>query len=278
MRKIPQQFYTIKTHIYFIVFLTVFAILFAVLYAPSYGYDTSSWNDHNGLIIPILAAIVMTVTIVSRTIFLFCRGSNLHEREFIAWQVLEWLASCLFCDLFFCLYTHRGFFEILLPVLLIGLSVAIYPYLTFWICIKLQERNEQLNEARQTIAKLKETATHVEEVVQFYDEKNNAKLMVDLNAVYSVESAGNYVNIVYDDNGKLQRYSLRNSMKGVEATCEKHGLIRCHRSYYINPRKIKILRKDGSTTFAEMQRTELSHIPVSPTYAAEVAHAFSSIK
>jgi len=278
MRKIPKQYYTIKTNIYFVVFLTIFAILFAVLYAPSYGYDTTFWDEHNGLIVPILAAIVLTVTALSRTsLLLFRHKSHLHVREFIAWQGLECLVSCLFCDLFLCLYMHRGFFEILLPVLLIGFSVALFPYIVFWLTIVIQERNEQLDEARQTIAKLNESVAHVEEVVQFYDEKGNAKLMVDLDTVYSVESAGNYVNIVYDDNGKLQRYSLRNSMKGVEATCEDHGLVRCHRSYFVNPRKIKLIRKESSGTFAEMQRTGLSDIPISSTYANEVARAFSMI-
>lgn len=274
--KIPKQFYSIKGNALFVLFLTVFCILFAVLYAPSYGYDTTYWRMHDGLLVPILAAIVLVTVSISRTALLLLTGTNrLHSREYLVWLALEWLVSCLFCDLFLCLYMHRGFFEILLQVLLIGLSVGIFPYVFYWIYTELQATADNLRDAHETIDNLRQGMEHIEEVVQFFDEKNSAKLMVELSTIYSVESAGNYVNVVYDDNGKLQRYSLRNSMKGVEATCEKHGLVRCHRSYFINPRKIKLIRKESGGAFAEIQCASVSDIPISPRYLAEVAQQFS---
>lgn len=278
MSKIAKQFYSVKGTVFFVLFLTLFGILFAVLYAPSYGYDTTFWHKHDGLLVPLLAAIVMFTIIISRTAMLLITGSNrLRRREFIVWLILEWLVACLFCDLFLCLYMHRPFFKILLQVLLIGISIGIFPYIFYWLYTELQVAYDNLHDAQQTIETMRQSLEHVEEVVQFFDEKNTAKLMVELSTVYSVESAGNYVNIVYDDNGKLQRFSLRNSMKGVEATCEKHGMVRCHRSYYINPRKIKLIRKESGGAFAEMQCKEVSDIPISPRYLAEVAQQFSQI-
>lgn len=279
---IPRQAYTIKNNIFFVLFLTCFVILFAVLYDPRYGLENHAfwtlWKENDGLIIPILASIILVVTSLSRAVLVwFSRRYRISERLFLEWQLLEILVSCLFGDLFMSLYTHRGFFELLLHTLLVGLSVEIFPYAIYWIWIELKERQERLAEAHKTIETLRQGLTGSDdEVVQFLDEKNVAKLLVGLDKIYSIESAGNYVNVVYEDNGTLQRFSLRNSMKGVEATCQQNGLVRCHRSYYINLRKIKLIRKDANGTFAEMQHSGLSDIPISKIYAAEVAHLFST--
>ncbi|MBR1516968.1 MAG: LytTR family transcriptional regulator [Bacteroidales bacterium] len=278
MAKLSKQTFSVKNNIIFVIFVTVFAILFAVLYAPTYGYDTSFWHEHDELFIPILAAIVLVTLVLSRTIMFFvARHSMLSKSEFLVWNMLEWLISCLFCDLFMCLYMHKGYFEILLPVLMIGFSVAIFPYAIAWLQITIMESNASLLDTQQTLEKLRRGISQVDEVVQFFDEKNTAKLLVDLNTVYSVESAGNYVNIVYEDNEKIQRFSLRNSMKGVEEVCEKHGLVRCHRSYYINLRKVKLIRKDSTGSYAVLQRPGLSDIPISKPYAAQVAQLFSTL-
>ncbi|MBR1792214.1 MAG: LytTR family transcriptional regulator DNA-binding domain-containing protein [Bacteroidales bacterium] len=279
---IPRQAYSIKNNIVFVLSLPCFVILFAVLYDPHYGLDNDAfwtiWKENDGLIIPILAAIVLAVTALSRTLMIICtQQSRISERVFLEWQIIEILVTCLFGDLFMSLFLHRSFFELLLHALMVGLSVQIFPYAIYWCWIEMQGQRERMDEAQTTIETLRQGLQDVtDEVVQFFDEKNVAKLLVGLDKIYSVESAGNYVNIVYEDNGKILRFSLRNSMKGVEETCSQNGLVRCHRSYYINLRKIKLIRKDSTGAYAEMQHSGLSDIPISKLYAAEVAHLFST--
>ena len=100
------------------------------------------------------------------------------------------------------------------------------------------------------------------------------RLIVSVDRVISIESAGNYVTILYENNGKLMRYSLRNSLKNIESLCVQHSLIRCHRSYYINLLRVKLLRKEADSLYAEIDLPGVDDIPISKSYAADVMQRF----
>ena len=56
-------------------------------------------------------------------------------------------------------------------------------------------------------------------------------------------------------------------MKALEDTLSKHGLIRCHRSYFINPAYIKIVHRDSSGIIvAELKQDNFESIPISRKY------------
>ena len=61
-------------------------------------------------------------------------------------------------------------------------------------------------------------------------------------------------------------------MKSLEELMQKHGLLRCQRSYYINPNHIKVLRRDKEGMIsAELDVANQKSIPVSPKYYEAVA-------
>ena len=77
----------------------------------------------------------------------------------------------------------------------------------------------------------------------------------------------NYVNIYYVDNDKVRNYILRSSMKALDEICQDNGLLRCHRSYYINPKHVKVLRKDkDGIVYAELDAKDVMNIPVTKRY------------
>ena len=56
-------------------------------------------------------------------------------------------------------------------------------------------------------------------------------------------------------------------MKAVDELCLSNGLVRCHRSYYVNPSHIKVLRKDREgVVFAILDVDDVIDIPVSRKY------------
>ena len=61
-------------------------------------------------------------------------------------------------------------------------------------------------------------------------------------------------------------------MKSFESDAAKHGFVRCHRSYYVNPRHVKLLSrgKDG-IIYTEFIREGVSRIPVSKQYYQKLA-------
>ena len=61
-------------------------------------------------------------------------------------------------------------------------------------------------------------------------------------------------------------------MKSIDEICQENGLVRCHRSYYINPSYVKVLRKDKEgVILAEIDSTNNIRIPVSKTYYNHLA-------
>ena len=56
-------------------------------------------------------------------------------------------------------------------------------------------------------------------------------------------------------------------MRGIEELMAKHGIVRCHRSYFVNPRHVKVLRRDKEGMIqAELDVAAIKPVPVSPTY------------
>ena len=82
-----------------------------------------------------------------------------------------------------------------------------------------------------------------------------------------IEASTNYVIIKYMDGERVKDYQLRNSMKTLEPQLRKHGIIRCQRSFFVNPRHVTALRKDKEgLIIAELDVQGVRSIPVSPTY------------
>ena len=108
-------------------------------------------------------------------------------------------------------------------------------------------------------------------LIRFRDSQKQVKFMISAAAVLYVEAQENYVLIHYMDGDVVKEYSLRSSMLALEPLMNKHGLVRCQRSYYINPEHIKVLRKDKEGVItAELNTPHQKAIPVSPKYYADL--------
>lgn len=103
--------------------------------------------------------------------------------------------------------------------------------------------------------------------IRFMDEKNNIKLVTPVSNVLYISAEENYIHIYYIEKDKLKTFILRNTMQKIEELCKNNGLIRCHRSYYVNKDHIKTLRKEkDNIIIAELDSSEKFHIPVSKRY------------
>ena len=103
--------------------------------------------------------------------------------------------------------------------------------------------------------------------MRFYDNQHNLKIVLTAPVVHYIAAEENYVNIFYLENGRVREYTLRSSMKAIDELCQDNGLMRCHRSFYINPIHVKVLRKDrDGIMYAELDASDVRHIPVSKKY------------
>lgn len=102
---------------------------------------------------------------------------------------------------------------------------------------------------------------------RFYDENGKLKLTVERNSVLYVEAEFNYVNIHYLEGDKQKNFVLRNTMKGIERNSDTLGLVRCHRSFFVNPIHVKSLSRDrDGQIYASTDGLDQRAVPVSRNY------------
>lgn len=294
--KIPKTIYAIRSNIMFVAGLVLFVMFFTIIYTPIYGVVEEAtslgdmvkgnaaitlWYRHRALCLPISCAIVLAVTTLSRVILLLTtHTARIREREYLLWQVGEVAVTALFLDLFLSLYLHLGYMENLPLVLLVYISVAVYPYAFYWLLAERIDRDMRIAEAQRTIVRLRHSERSEEEkgMLRFVDDKGTVRLVVGSDKVVCIEAAGNYVTILYVTGSRLMRYSLRNTLKGIEDLCANGPLVRCHRSYFLNLDKVKLLRKASDGVYAEIDHEGVPDIPVSKSYASEVMQRFAEKK
>ena len=111
-----------------------------------------------------------------------------------------------------------------------------------------------------------------EYLVRFTDNTGRLKLVIAHDVILFVEAQENYISIHYMEGEKLKEYSLRQSMRGIEELMEKHGIIRCQRSYFVNPQHVKVLRRDKEGFIqAELDVAQSKSVPVSPKYYEQLS-------
>ena len=97
-----------------------------------------------------------------------------------------------------------------------------------------------------------------------------------LSNILYIESADNYVEIYYLKKGKVSHFMLRNTLKLIEELYGSSVIMRCHRSYMVNIKNVKVLRKDKDGLLLELDIDGVPDIPVSKSYTEKILEVFSS--
>ena len=205
---------------------------------------------------------------------------QINYAGFIIWELLEGLAIAMFCTLFVWLMDNRTmlYMELLPKLFIITFSILVFPYIIIALLAEIKDRDIRLAKDKVTIEKYATGQIGREDsTLPFLDDKKSLKLAVTANAILYIEAADNYVNICYLNNDKLVRFPLRSSMRSIEQICEANNIVRCHRSYYVNLRKVRAIQKGQDGLFAELTYAAAPHIPVSVTYSETVTGKFSTL-
>ena len=255
---------TYKSQLLYILLIPAFFVGFSFLYGP---FDMKEYYQAGGMgfgfHFVMLATILMAVLALTRLVF-----SALYKHiPFLWWHYTIWCFGEVFVYSFFmALYTalFKGsgynYFAVLSLCFKFAYLILVYPYLYLILIQIILNKDSDLN------------AEPAETLVKFYDEHKRLKLTIDPAAVISIQADANYVIIRYMDSDRVKEFMLRTSMKNIENTIAQHGLVRCHRSYFVNPKFIKLLskNKEGMIT-AELLHPEVPSIPVSKQYYDTIA-------
>ena len=105
------------------------------------------------------------------------------------------------------------------------------------------------------------------DLIDITDYNGNLKISVNISNLLYIESEDNYIKVHYTTQGKLRSHLVRCKIKTIEEKFSGSGrLIRCHRSYVVNPNKIKEMRKDMNNYSIILDENGTDPIPVSKKY------------
>ncbi len=255
---------TYKSQLLYVFLIPAFFVGFCFLYDPFgmkefYQIGGMGFGFH----FIILAVILMAVLAITRLIF----SAIYRHTPFLWWHYTVWCFGEVFVySLFMALYTtlfyagEHNYFVALSNCFKFAYLILVYPYLFLIMIQIIRNKNAELN------------AEPVETLVKFYDEHKRLKLTIDPSAIICIQADANYVIIRYMDADRIKEFMLRASMKSVENTVSRHGLVRCHRSFFVNPKYVKMLSKnrEGMIT-AELLHPEVASIPVSKQFYKQLS-------
>lgn len=263
--KLPGRY---TAHVIYIVLMPAFFVGFSLLYDPFdiLGFYCQGGFSHSFHIVMLACIILLSLVLTRLGLCILLRSKGLKGWQYALWCIGEMFMASCFAALYTTLFdSSLMFFQSLGICMKFIFLTLVYPYVFLTLLQALRNRNEELE--------VKETATD-DSLVKFRDEHQRLKLTIDRSAVLCIKSEYNYLEISYLDGSKVKKYLLRNSMKSQEANAAGNGFIRCHRSYFVNPKHIKMLSKDKNGVYSAVLDTEDAvSVPVSRQYYQALSEA-----
>lgn len=255
-RFLPQTIHIVAIPAFFFGFMMIYTPLGAEVYLggikPGYAFH-----------ITMLACIIAGSEGLTRSL-LYIFKKKINKTSYLFWCLLDMVTAALFMGLYVWLMkrTSIPYFNAVTWSFGTMALTSIYPYVIILMALLLNLRKKKMETAEKA----------PDDRIRFYDSRKVMKLVVNVSSIYYISADENYVNINYEEGGKTKKYELRASMKSIEELCARNSLLRCHRSYIVNPSHIKILRKaqDG-IVYADLDSPEPVSIPVTKRYYDNVA-------
>jgi len=241
----------------------VFSVIFLNVYEP---FNIGRWYSDSGFIKFlrlssygfVIAIVFLFTQFPLRKIF---KQQEFRIKTYLLWLVLE---IALINLVYIFLYGNPiGNF-----VNDLGFSLK-YTLLSIWLPYSFAILIVYYKNQRDEIEVLKNNANKPTEkrLIVFKDENGKIKFSVLANDLLILESTDNYVSVYYILQNKVQRKLLRNSLKNMEEMLKENAIIRCHRSYMVNPANVEFMQKDGKKLKIKIKYFDKS-IPVSEKYSS----------
>ena len=143
--------------------------------------------------------------------------------------------------------------------------IMIFPYFLYVSYVHIKDvikklENENLSE--------KSEDNYIKDIT-LKDENETVKLVLKTEKLLFIQSADNYVEVNFLENGVLSKSLLRNSIKKLEPTFTNTPIIRCHRSFIVNTNNIELAKKTSSGFNLKLNQVSELTIPVSKSYISE---------
>ena len=151
----------------------------------------------------------------------------------------------------------------------LGFSLK-YTLLSIWLPYSFAILIVYYKNQRDEIESLKTKANKPTEkrLLVFKDENGKIKFSMQAKDLLLLESTDNYVSVFYILQNKVQRKLLRNTLKNMEEMLKENAIVRCHRSFMVNPANVEFMQKESKKFNIKIKHIDKS-IPVSEKYSSQ---------
>lgn len=256
MKQSPEIFWKFTTALIFATADALFFLMFTMAYNPfdmenvlGMGRGLSEFNTL------MLSCIIYGTVLVLHTILYFLRNKFSHTWwAYIGWWTMEMFVSSAYMAMYLELMdkTDPGYFHYLALTLKYTFSITVYAHTVLNLVFVIIAFVQLLDKPQE------ETG-----LIKFHDSSKQLKFSVERNALLYINAEENYIRIHYLDGNVAKNYLLRSSMNSVEEMVSKAGLIRCHRSYFVNPAHVTAVRREANGAITAEIKNTSGTVPVS---------------
>jgi DNA-binding LytR/AlgR family response regulator len=270
LRKIPDYLINQSNVLRQVFFTAIFALVFINIYAP---FNAEGWFNAGKAELFLYSSLYILsgimVIVLSRLLFIrITRKTRIIFLAYIFWNILEifLLAATYTAMDFFMLQNDSNPFEHFIKMLLGTFFVVVIPYSISWLYYSWKDQKRRL----EKLSRVTSTEYQRRNMINFYDETNKLRFTLNSKDVLYIESTDNYVTVLIEDQERVKKIMLRNTMKRLEKELENTLICRCHRSYMVNFENVRMVRLSGTNLFLYLQNRDENRIPVSRTYTEKV--------
>lgn len=266
-----------------VTFSVLFALVFLNIYIP---FSDTAWfglGDSVMFLLTIVYAAVAIFTLVISRVLMY-RTRNLFSMTYLGytlWCLLEIHVVCGFYTWLTIDITaphDETAMEIFGRSLLYGTIALGVPYLISGMYFAIIDKNNTIRLMNYENVVTDEPAkpeSHWQKITLF-DNSGSLKLSLNPDNLYYIESDDNYIKVWYTDSkGELKQYMLRCRLKTVEESFKGSSLVRCHRKYIVNIKKVSMLRKESEGYVLDLDNESIPPISVTKTYTDKVLSHFT---
>lgn len=259
---------------YSVLLPSLITFLVLVLLKP---FDFGTFSiDHLLIWSSIFSAIIGLTVLGSVSAIIKLLGRAIRENWKVKNEILLFLfvlvmISLVIFALFLMLNPKVNKFDLFSLVVLRTFAISLFPILI----LVLYEQNhhqrikrrqaERLNRdllIRKNLTYKKISNTTLAEKIVLVAENEKIALQVTPPNLFFVKSEGNYVEVFYHQNQKIQKELIRNSLKSIEEQLSAHDFFRCHNRFLINLQHIQKVEGNARNFELELANVE-EKIPVS---------------
>lgn len=145
------------------------------------------------------------------------------------------------------------------------------------IQLKTEFENQLQNQIEEQIKTKVEEVENKRISKKIILEAENGKIALQLEPkqIFYLQSEGNYIEVFYQSENKIQKELIRNSLKKLEEKLPKKDFFRCHKSYIVNLSKIQKVEGNARNFELILQNSD-TKIPVSRSKSQELSELLKS--